>query len=214
VSSRPDSRQISIICLDDVFVPSGPLHCIEKVLSSLHPSGHFNSTSGRLSVSISFRFLSKFQERKDQSTVRTMWYPVRTCVSLRQESQFKYHRPDVSQPWSERACNVYGNCRFDFNRPDACPSWSGRAYSRYGNCVLKISHSDVPPPWSGCAKPYKEITCSGRATVRTSVSHRLDDVLKQERFSENPVALLPVLTASVQNTAVAHLNPQPINRGP
>jgi hypothetical protein len=39
--------------------------------------------------------LSKFQEREDQSTVRTMWYPVRTCVSIRQESQFKINRPDV-----------------------------------------------------------------------------------------------------------------------
>jgi hypothetical protein len=39
--------------------------------------------------------LSKFQEREDQSTVRTMWYPVRMCVSVRQESQFKIDRPDV-----------------------------------------------------------------------------------------------------------------------
>jgi hypothetical protein len=39
--------------------------------------------------------LSKFQEREDQSTVRTMWYPVRTCISVRQELQFKMDRPDV-----------------------------------------------------------------------------------------------------------------------
>jgi hypothetical protein len=39
--------------------------------------------------------LSNFQEREDQSTVRTMWYPVRTCISIRQESQFKFDRPDV-----------------------------------------------------------------------------------------------------------------------
>jgi hypothetical protein len=39
--------------------------------------------------------LSKFQEREDQSTVRTMWYPVRTHVSVRQELQFKIDRPDV-----------------------------------------------------------------------------------------------------------------------
>jgi hypothetical protein len=32
--------------------------------------------------------LSKFQEREDQSTVQTMWYPVRTRISVRQESQF------------------------------------------------------------------------------------------------------------------------------
>jgi hypothetical protein len=38
--------------------------------------------------------LSKFQEREDQSTVRMMWYPVRTRISVRQESQFKMNRPD------------------------------------------------------------------------------------------------------------------------
>jgi hypothetical protein len=39
--------------------------------------------------------LSKFQEREDQSTVRTMWYTVRTRISIRQESQFKFDHPDV-----------------------------------------------------------------------------------------------------------------------
>jgi hypothetical protein len=48
--------------------------------------------------------------------------------------------------------------------------------------VLKISHPDAHPPWSGRAKPYKEITCSGRATVRMTLSHRPDVALKQERF--------------------------------
>jgi hypothetical protein len=39
--------------------------------------------------------LSKFQERKDQSIVRTMWYPVRMRISVRQESQFKMNRPNI-----------------------------------------------------------------------------------------------------------------------
>jgi hypothetical protein len=39
--------------------------------------------------------LSKFQEREDQSTVRMMWYPVRTRISVRQESQFKMNHPDI-----------------------------------------------------------------------------------------------------------------------
>jgi hypothetical protein len=39
--------------------------------------------------------LSKFQEREDQSTVRMMWYTVRTRISIRQESQFKFDRPDI-----------------------------------------------------------------------------------------------------------------------
>jgi hypothetical protein len=39
--------------------------------------------------------LSKFQERKDQSTIQTMWYPFRTRISITQESQFKMNRPDI-----------------------------------------------------------------------------------------------------------------------
>jgi len=95
LSFRPDIRQTSIICTDDVLLPSGHLHRIEKLLCQLAPSGRFNITSGRISYSNSLLILSKFQEREDQSTVRTMWYPVRTCVSIRQESQFKINRPDV-----------------------------------------------------------------------------------------------------------------------
>jgi hypothetical protein len=34
-SSRPDARQTSIIRPDDVSFPSGPLHCIEKLLFQL-----------------------------------------------------------------------------------------------------------------------------------------------------------------------------------
>jgi hypothetical protein len=71
------------------------LHYIEKLLCQLAPSGRFSSTSGRLSVLNSSLILSKFQEREDQSTVRTMWYPVRTRISVRQESQFKMNRPDI-----------------------------------------------------------------------------------------------------------------------
>jgi hypothetical protein len=47
---RPNIRQTSIICPDDVFLPSGHLHRIEKLLCQLAPSGRFSSTSGRLSV--------------------------------------------------------------------------------------------------------------------------------------------------------------------
>jgi hypothetical protein len=35
VSSRPDTRQTSIIRPDDMLLPSGPLHCIEKLLFQL-----------------------------------------------------------------------------------------------------------------------------------------------------------------------------------
>jgi hypothetical protein len=126
--------------------------------------------------------------------------------------------------WSRRAFNRYGNCVFNFNRPDVCLSWSERALIRYGNCVLKINRPDVHPPRSGRAKPYIKITCSGLATVRTTMPHRPNAALKQERFSAKISEILShscpsgrpmttVRTASVLITAVAHLNPQPINRG-
>jgi len=111
-------------------------------------------------------------------------------------------------------------------QPSGCQSaWSGRALNRYGNCVLKINRPDDHRPWSGCAKPYMEITCSGRATVWTIVPHRPDAALKQERFSakisEFSVAQLSVRTAHVHCPdgvrtyhSRAQLTPQPINRGP
>jgi hypothetical protein len=111
-----------------------------------------------------------------------MWYPVRTCVSIRQETQFKFDSMDVRQLWSGRWCIVYGNWRFDFNRPDVSPSWSGRTRIRYGNCVMKFSRPDAPAPWSIPAKPVIEITCTGRAFVRTIEPSRSDDVLIQEKF--------------------------------
>jgi hypothetical protein len=95
VSFRSDIRQTSIICPDDVFLPSGHLHRIENLLCQLAPSGRFSSTSGRLSVLERFTDYFQVQEREDQSTVRTMWYPVRTSISVRQESQFKMNRPDI-----------------------------------------------------------------------------------------------------------------------
>jgi hypothetical protein len=86
VPYRPDSRQTKHHPSGRRVSPSGPstvsrrfyLVCIRPDVSVARPD-----TS---QYSISFRFLSKFQERED---------PVRTRVSLRQESQFKYHRPDV-----------------------------------------------------------------------------------------------------------------------
>jgi len=73
--------------------------------------------------------------------------------------------------------------------------------------------------------PYMEITCSGYATVWTTVPHRPDAALKQERFSAKISKILShscpsrrlrftVRTASVRITAISHLNSQPINRGP
>jgi hypothetical protein len=179
VSFHPDIRQTSIICPEDVFLPFGHLHRIEKLLCQLAPSGRFSSTSGSLSVLERFTDSFQVQESEDQSTVQKMWYPVRTCISVRQELQFKMNRPDIWQLWSGCWCFIYGNCRFDFNRPDVSPSWSGLTRIRYGNCMLKFSRPDASAPWSGRVKPVMEITCSGRGTIEPS---RPDDVLIKERF--------------------------------
>jgi hypothetical protein len=60
-SSRPDARQTSIIRPDDVSFPSGPYTVSRSFCSSLHPSGHLSSPSGRLSVLEQSQILSKFQ---------------------------------------------------------------------------------------------------------------------------------------------------------
>jgi hypothetical protein len=94
-----------------------------------------------------------------------------------------------------------GNCRFDFNRPDDCLSWSGRAHYRYGNCVLKNSRLDAHPHGLDALEPYKEITCSGRATVRTKCHTVRTMYLNRKDFSaeilENLFAQLSVRTAHV-----------------
>jgi len=74
-------RQSSIIRPDDVLFPSGPLHCIEKVLSSLHPSRRFSSTSGRLSVlERFFLFFPSSKKGKINKPSRRCGIPSR-CVS-------------------------------------------------------------------------------------------------------------------------------------
>jgi hypothetical protein len=134
------------------------------------------------------------------------------------------HRPDDVVSCPDAIINK-ARIAIQYHRPDVSQPWSGRTHSRYGNCVLKNCRPDVLPPWSGRAKPYKEITCSGRATVRTSVSNRLDVSLKQERFSakfsENPVVQLSVRTAQVHRPdgvrtyySSRQFCIQPINRGP
>jgi len=168
--------------------PSGHLHHIEKLLCQLAPSGRFSSTPGRLSVLERFTDSFQVQEREDQSIFRTMWYPVRTLISVRQESQFKMNRPDIWQLWSGRWCIVYGNWGFDFNRPEVSPLWSGRTRIRYGNCVLKFSRPDAPTPWSGRAKPVMS------HPVRTMFLYRKDFSTK---ISENLVAQLSVRTVMV-----------------
>jgi hypothetical protein len=110
--------------------PSGHSSVSRSFCSSLHPSRHLSSPSGRPSVfDQASDFLSKSAYGKIAATVRKTWIPVQTRYSLKASSQFKLNRPDAGLPWS------------------------GHAYNRYGNCVQQINHPNVHPPLSGRAKP-------------------------------------------------------------
>jgi hypothetical protein len=110
--SRSDDRAIpsersSVHCSihpDDVdFHPDHSLHreasvpiCIRSDVSAAHPDASQYSTK--------LQILSKFSYGKIDIIDRTTWIPARTRFSLRQESQFKFNRPDASLPSSGRAC--------------------------------------------------------------------------------------------------------------
>jgi hypothetical protein len=120
---------------------------------------------------------------------------------------------------------LMASSQFKLNRPDASQPWSGWAYDRYGNCVQQITHLDGHPPGPDARSLYKEITCSGPATVRTIVPHRPDAALKHERYSAKfsefrsyscpsgrPMTTVRMAPCFIKPDA--HLSPQPINRGP
>jgi hypothetical protein len=95
VSSRPDARQSSIFRLDDVLLPSGHFTVSRSFCASLLRQDVSAARPDAYQFSNDSLILSKFQEREDQSTVRTMWYTVQTRIYVRQESQFKMNRPDI-----------------------------------------------------------------------------------------------------------------------
>jgi hypothetical protein len=189
---------------DDVFIQTG------RQTDQHHPSGR------RIFFVRALHYIDKLLFQL--ASVRTSQQPVRTPINTRTVSD------SFQVPIKARSINRSDDV---VSRPDARLlkariaiqiSSSGRqsalvrtlayqlrklpiprTHNRYGNCVLKNCRPDVHPPWSGHAKPYTKITCSRRATVWTSVSHRPDAALKQERFLakflENPVAQLSVRTA-------------------
>jgi hypothetical protein len=194
--------------------PSGHSSASRSFCFSLHPFGRLSSPSERLSVidtQISFQVHIREDccNRPDDVDSRpdALTHKARIVIQIQPSGR--------QSAWSGCTFNRYGNCVFNFNRPDACPSWSGRGLNRYGNFVLKINRPNGHPPWSGPTKAYMEITCSGPATVRTTVPHCPDAALKQERFSAKISEILShscpsgrfrstVRTASVLITAVAH----------
>jgi len=79
------------------FRPDLPLCQEASNCSSLHPSGRFNSTSGRHSMFDQlWDFLPKHRYEKIAATIWTMWIPIQTRSSIRQVSHSKSRRPDAS----------------------------------------------------------------------------------------------------------------------
>jgi len=100
VSYCPEAHQskASSVWTTRTFCPDLPLCREVSNCSSLHPFGHFSSTSGRLSVFNKLQdFFPKHRYGKIAATVRTTWIPIRTRSSIRQVSQFKSRCPDASQ---------------------------------------------------------------------------------------------------------------------
>jgi hypothetical protein len=112
VSSRPDAHLSTVT---SVWTTCHSVRTSDRQASSVRTTGFFRPDTYIVSRSFCASFLrpdvsaarpdtyqfsnsslilSKVQEREDQSTVRTMWYPVRTRISVRQESQFKMNCPE------------------------------------------------------------------------------------------------------------------------
>jgi hypothetical protein len=142
--------------------PDLPLCQEASKCSSLHSSGRFSSLSGRLSVlDHASGFLSKTQIWED-------------CCNRPDDVD---SRPDALMHKSSIAIQIRTSGRQS--------SWSGRASIRYGNCVHQISRLDDHPPGPDARSLYMEITCSGRATVRTTGHHLPDVAHFRKEFQRN-----------------------------
>jgi len=181
--------------------PSGPFTVSRSFCSSFHPYRRLSSP---------FRRPSVFDQASDSFQI----YIWEDCCNRPDDVDF---RPDALLLKARIAIQIQPCGRL--------LAWSRRTFNRYGNCGFDFNRSDAYLSWSGHAKPFMEITCSGRATVWTTVSHRPDEALKKERFSVKIskilVAQLSIQTAHVRCPNGAHIfycnrpfEPQPINRGP
>jgi hypothetical protein len=202
VTYRPDVLQTKASSVWTMWFSVRTLLCIEKLLFQL-------------------------------ASVRTFQQLVRTTLSVRSSFRFSFkkkiwedccnHPDDVdSRP---NALLLKVSSQFKLNHPDDSLPWFGSAYDKYRNCVQQITRPDGHPPSLDARSLYKEITCSGRATVRMTVPHRPDAALKLERFSAKisefwlyscpfgrPMSTVRMALSFIK--PAAHLSPQPINRGP
>jgi hypothetical protein len=118
--------------------------------SSVHPSGRFSSTSGRLCVRQASGFLYKAQIWEDRCNRPD---DVDSCLDA------LIHKAGIAiqiqtfgrqSAWSRRACIRYGNCVHQINRSDNHPPWSRQAKPLYGNYLQWMcDHLDDRAPPSG-----------------------------------------------------------------
>jgi hypothetical protein len=157
--------------------------------------------------------VSRIFELLQLASVQTFQQHVRTTLSVRD----RCNRPD--------ALIHKASIAFKIQTSERQLAWFRRACIRYGNCVHQINRSDDHSPSLDARNFYMGIACSGSTTVRTTRHHRPDTTQKQERISvkfsgsrsyscsfERP--LTTVWMAPIFIKPDAHLNPQPINRGP
>jgi hypothetical protein len=159
---RPDDRVsiASSVRTTRTFCPDLPLCQEASNCSSLHPFGCFSSPSGRHSVfDQASGFLFKTQIWEDR------------C-----------NRPDDVDSRPDTFIHK-ASIAFKIQTSGYQSSWSERSSIRYGNCVHQINRPDDHPPGPDTRSLYMEITCSRRATVRTTGQHRPNTAQKQERFS-------------------------------
>jgi hypothetical protein len=136
--------------------PDLPLCRETSNCSSLHMSGRFSCPSGRpLVFDQASGFLSKHRYGKIDATVDS--------------------RPDALIHKASIAIQIQTSGRQSV--------WSGRACIRYGNCVHQIDCPDAHPLSLDARSLNMEVTNNGRATVQTTMPHRPNATLKQERFS-------------------------------
>jgi hypothetical protein len=134
VTYRPDVQlsKASSVQTTRTFSPDLPLCREASNCSSLHPSGRFSSTSGRLSVFDKLQdFFPKHSYVKITATIRATWIPI--------------HKASIA---------------FKIQTSGRQSAWFGRASIRYEKCVhqiWKMRASDQPlgrpSPWSERAKP-------------------------------------------------------------
>jgi len=114
------------------------------------------------------------------------------------------------------------SCAFKIQTSRWQPSWSGRASYLYGNCVHLINRLNDHSLGPDARSLDMEIACSWSATVRTKGQHprlksgkNFSEILERRSHSCSSGSLMStVQMAPWFFKPDAHLNLEPINRGP